>query len=356
MACLVFALSMNQLVGVSLCEWGGCHTIRCWMVFAGSAILGVMGFHFASPTFTGGAFGVDVFFVLSGYLITSILVLEIEATGHIDYWAFLLRRIKRLIPALLTLLVIYLVVAPWLFPEVANRRWLDVGTALFYITNLRQAFWPADNPLSPTWSLAIEEQFYVLWPFLLVPIIRLGREKAMVLLFTSWVFITLARFAWSLLWPDSWLPYYFTPFHATGLIAGAWLAFSRTRLSSGAIPTGILIVLMVFGHSHQSYTTIAPVAELVTVAIIAGRPEFLGIAPLRNLGRVSYGIYLWHIPVLWALVYRAKFEHLLPLVSVSIAAGTASYFLVERWFLVPAKADLSLQPSSYPAEIGKPFR
>ena len=322
----------------------------------GIAILGVMGYHFAAATFTGGTFGVDVFFVLSGYLITSILVQEFEITGRIDYWAFLLRRIKRLFPALITLLVIYLMIAPWLFPEVADRRWFDVGTAIFYFTNLREAFWPADNPLSHTWSLAIEEQFYVLWPFLLVPIIRLGREKGMILLFTSWSLISLARFAWSHLWPNSPLPYYFTPFHATGLIAGAWLALSRTRIRWGAIPAGILILLLVFGRSRELFTTVAPVAELLTVAIIAGRSNFLEIAPLRHLGKVSYGIYLWHIPVLWALLYRAKIESLPALVLVSIAAGTASYFLVERWFLVSAKTDFGVHPIPFPVETGDRIR
>ena len=184
------------------------------------AIFAVMGLHFAPAIVTAGSLGVDVFFVLSGYLITSILLSEIQRTGALDYKEFLARRAKRLLPALAALLLTYALLAPQLFPELAGRRWFDIATTAFYVTNLRETFWPANTPLSHTWSLAIEEQFYIFWPFAVLWLNRFSPRRAVSWLFVSWIALTLARTAWTFALTGP-APYYFTAFHGTGLMVGA---------------------------------------------------------------------------------------------------------------------------------------
>lgn len=298
----------------------------------GIAILGVMGFHFADFLVTGGALGVDVFFVLSGYLITTILLKEREVTGNIDYLAFLGRRVRRLLPALIALLIAYLTLCPWLFPAESPTRWRDAATASFYVTNLRESVWPIDNPLSHTWSLSIEEQFYLLWPFLL-PIVARKLDRATISLFAAWCLLTACRSLWAVAWPGSPATYYLTPLHATGLVAGCWLAFSGVTFRWGILAAAVLLILLIFGQSRQHFLLMIPLAELATVAVIAGLPKFLSFQPFVHLGRVSYGVYLWHIPIYWLYGRPHNIQDLGLLFAFSIGAGTVSYLLVERWFL-----------------------
>ena len=116
------------------------------------AVLAVMGFHFTPSVISGGSLGVDIFFVLSRYLITMILAAEIDLKGTLNYPAFLMRRVRRLLPALGVLLLAYALLAPLLFPQVAARRWLDVATSVFYVTNLRQTFAVAIAVVISSWT------------------------------------------------------------------------------------------------------------------------------------------------------------------------------------------------------------
>lgn len=298
----------------------------------GLAVMSVMGFHFSRDIFSGGSLGVDIFFVLSGYLITSILVNEIENSGKVDYSAFLLRRARRLFPALIALLIFYATTAPYLFPQVAERSWLDVTTAILYVTNLRQTFWPANTPLSHTWSLAIEEQFYVIWPFALAWLARLDRRSTAQLLVAIWVALTLARWLWSetIGGPGA---YYFTPLHSTGLLLGSALALHPVKTELGKVALVFLIALLLAGQTSSTMLISVPLAEVLTAVVIANPIAALAKQPMCFLGRISYGVYLWHIPLLW-LLKPASLAEAGIYFAASIAAGWLSFVLVERWFLV----------------------
>ncbi|HZZ36818.1 MAG TPA: acyltransferase [Caulobacteraceae bacterium] len=305
------------------------------------AIASVMGFHFVRPVVSGGSLGVDVFFVLSGWLITSILVREFKAAGRIDYGGFIGRRARRLLPALFVLLAAYVLLAPSLFSHHAPGRWTDAAAAAFYVTNLRETFWPTDNPLSHTWSLAIEEQFYLLWPFALLALLRLERRTAAILLCVAWAVLTVARVASNELWPSP-AAYYFTPFHATGLLLGSALALYPLKVNgfAGRISLALLVAFFIAGHTDRYFLALQPVAEIAAALAIARPPNILAREPLPFLGRISYGVYLWHVPLMYALPPRGWLS-LAELIGASILAGWMSHVLVERWFLArrrPARA------------------
>jgi peptidoglycan/LPS O-acetylase OafA/YrhL len=298
------------------------------------AVLAVMGFHFCHGVVSGGSLGVDVFFVLSGYLITSILAGEIERRGTLDYRAFLMRRARRLLPALGVLLIAYAILSPLLCPGVAARRWLDVATAVFYVTNLRETFWPANTPLSHTWSLAIEEQFYLLWPFAVLALARFDRRRSALILCAAWAALTFARLMWAetIGGPGA---YYLTPLHATGLILGAALALRPIDTSTGRVALVGLGALFIAGDTSSTFLATQPVAEIAAVLVIANPPRLLTLAPLRFLGRISYGVYLWHIPLYW-LVLPASWSGICVLVAATVLSGWLSHLLVERRFLARA--------------------
>jgi peptidoglycan/LPS O-acetylase OafA/YrhL len=295
----------------------------------GFAVLAVMGFHFAMPLVPRGDLGVDVFFVLSGYLITSILVSEIAARGSIDYKVFWIRRVRRLVPALVVLLTAYAVFTPFVVPELASRIWLDIATAMFFVTNLRETFWSTNTPLSHTWTLAIEEQFYLVWPFVVTILARVSRLKAAVILCVVWAFLTAARIAWHMKFGDS--ANYFTPLHATGLILGSALALYPIRSSAGTLALALLTALVFLGRTSVNWLVPIPVAEICTALVISNPHRLLKWAPLCFLGEISYGIYLWHLPISWVFKPTSIFG-ILSLFPASALAGWLSYVLVERRF------------------------
>lgn len=296
------------------------------------AVLAVLGFHFAGPFVTGGSLGVDVFFTLSGFLITSILVSEYERKGRIDVAAFLWRRILRLAPALIVLLTIYWVLCPLLWPTFVDQRNRDVLTAIFYLTNLRQTFWPDENPLSHTWSLAIEEQFYVLWPWVIPALLRMSRGSAARLLLVAWAALTVCRYAWYLTLGGAG-SYYFTPLHSTGILLGSALALNPIPFRWGKIALVALMTLFIAGQTRTSLFVTIPVAEILTVVIIANVPLFLAARPMQWVGRTSYGIYLWHVPIAWAVGFPRSLVDVFWLIAASVAAGALSHWGVERWFI-----------------------
>jgi peptidoglycan/LPS O-acetylase OafA/YrhL len=287
------------------------------------AVAAVVLFHCApSGPVSGGFIGVDLFFVLSAFLITTIL------REGVPLREFYIRRIRRLWPALLALLAVYLLVAPLLWP---GRNHPFEAFLAFYLADYSYPYLGMPHVLRHTWSLAIEEQFYLIWP-LLLPLIA---KRPVLILGIGWVAMTLWRLSF-----DDWAIYYYRfDTHATGLILGALLAFVRPQVRPGIAFAAMAVVLALcfVGNIEQANASI-PLAEIASAALIAAAVNGWGSALRHPVmvwgGKLSYGIYLWHFPI--ALYLRDDWGFLATAavtVPASIALAALSYFLVERRFL-----------------------
>ena len=206
------------------------------------AVAGVLLYHAGVPWLPGGFLGVDLFFVLSGFLITSLLLAEREATGRIDLARFWLRRARRLLPAAFVVIGVCLLVVAFLPPGEAARTRADALASLGYVNNWHQVladrsyFEAFGRPslLEHLWSLAVEEQFYLLWPlFLGFALTHLGRRRTALLTLAA---ATASALAMGLLFEPGSDPsrvYFGTDTHASGLLAGALLAFA---VAAGEVP------------------------------------------------------------------------------------------------------------------------
>ncbi len=330
----------------------------------GVALLGVLGFH-ANGMLRGGYLGVDLFFVLSGFLITRLLIDEHRATGRIELWSFWVRRARRLFPALLLLmpaigLYAHFVARP---AELAGIR-ADALATLAYVANWRavlseRSYWElflSPSPLEHTWSLAIEEQFYVLWPLVVSAV--LWRFGVRVLFAVTVALAALSMLAMVVLFDpeETTRVYYGTDTRAAAILAGA--AFSCVAPSSPAFRRWVGLALNVAGvlalaglawawwaidgRDFLLYRGGFWLTELLSLILVACALErhgnvvarLLSLAPLRALGTLSYGAYLWHWPV--NLVLTAERCHLdgaaLHALRFGVTLGIAalSYDLVER--------------------------
>jgi peptidoglycan/LPS O-acetylase OafA/YrhL len=291
------------------------------------AILVVIIFHANPDVIVGGYLGVDLFFVLSAYLITAILAEEYRANGSIDLPRFYLRRFLRLGPALLFMLAVYLLLAPFAWPGEPHAR--DALLSALYLSDFTIPAGLGPEYLSHTWSLAIEEQFYLLWPFLLLPLMRSSRAAAW--LAFAWV----AMIAWRFSLED-WRVFYFRPdTHGTGLLAGALLYFSGWRASRwvGLLGLAIFTALCLTTEIKWSAWSIIG-AELAAVMMIASVANMKWVeAPmLVHLGKLSYGLYLWHYPI--AVYLRSRYDFFVStsfVLPLTYAAALISYHTVEAW-------------------------
>ena len=293
----------------------------------GLAVLGVLLFH-SDALLKGGYLGVDLFFVLSGYLITSILVAEHEKNGKIALGRFWVRRARRLLPALLALMPGIAIYA-WLFArtnELATIR-ADALATLGYIANWRaifvnKSYWDlfvAPSPLEHTWSLAIEEQFYVFFPLIAAAALAKGKRKGLFAVVLSLGIVACVLLA-ALYDPGrTGRVYMGTDTRASGMLFGAALATrlppttrlegKPARLLGGlAIVAGLVLLatwLTLGGESPWLYRGGLVGTELLCLVVLAAAvtcptslvARALSVPPLRALGNVSYGVYLWHWPV-----------------------------------------------------------
>src|SRR4051812_43218169 len=275
----------------------------------------------------GGFVGVQLFFVLSGYLITSILVRELDNSGALRFGRFYARRARRLLPALATVVAIFLLVEALLHPA---RLEGSAGSALYaltYTTNLRWLIHPfADNDwLSHTWSLAVEEQFYLVWPVLLVAARRWRRWGPAVIAAAGIVSTVVIR---ELVGTGSEMTYEALRWDA--LLIGCLVALVPVRLVRGSGWVAALVIAGFALYVPQPIPgwayTLATVASAV-VLIRAFHSPWLRHPVLRYLGRVSYGLYLWH-----ALLLRYEIPPLLSL-AASFAAAEISFRCIESRFL-----------------------
>jgi peptidoglycan/LPS O-acetylase OafA/YrhL len=303
------------------------------------AIILVMATHASAAHVPGGWIGVDIFFVLSGYLITGVL-LRPQTTLS----AFYLRRARRLFPALLCTIALTYFLWPYTGPE--GPFWIAALKALFYVSDISQAHGRMLGCLSHTWSLSVEEQFYALWPVLLFKIPGLRRSwKAIgaLILLSMAVRILLLR-----VYPP--LVSYFSPLtRADELLCGAVLAVGGTQIGSAAARIAPLAVvgdlLFCLGHVGNWKTTatfVIPALGLGTVAIISkciaaegsALKRFLSVRPLVWMGKRSYGIYLYHMPIFYFLAtVGGTHGHFMQLVLAPVAStllAHLSYRFVEQ--------------------------
>lgn len=336
------------------------------------AVLSVLLFHAGFTSFAGGYVGVDVFFVISGYLITRLISDEVLQKGSFDFPNFYYRRVRRLFPALFTTLAICLILSFLLFtPQHFQRFGGELTYSIFSLSNF--FFWSESGyfdtssdfkPLLHTWSLSVEEQFYMLWPALLVLLLR-TKSKVTVLFALAAAFAvslglnlvfadgrssTLSRLAPTV---AGWFSdgastiFYLTPFRVFEFAIGAalvWLprlsekhrALSEASMTAGLSMIGISIFTFTEKTAFPSYNALLPCigAGLVIYGVNAPATGLL----LRNrlmvwVGLISYSVYLVHWPLIvfyryWSsqpLVLHEK----LAIVGLSVALGFAMYRLIE---------------------------
>ena len=328
------------------------------------AVLAVLGYHAGVQLLPGGFLGVDVFLVLSGYLITGLLLTEHARDGRIAYGDFLRRRFRRLLPALYALLVGVVVTAVLLDDRgQLDGLGADVAAALAYVSNWWEissggSYFAAFGPppvLRHLWSLAIEEQFYLAWP-LVVAAALAGRGGPRRLATVAGGLAVASAVAMVVLLPagDPSRVYLGTDTRAQALLvgaAGAALAHGRTLprrtglAGGGALAVLLAAFVVVDGQDRWMYRGGFTAVALLSLVVVAaattdGRlARAFAVAPLRAIGRRSYGLYLVHWPVMvWLDATRTGLDGL-PLVAVQVAVSFAltevSYRLVETPLRAP---------------------
>lgn len=315
------------------------------------AITLVFLFH-RSAHFPGGWIGVDIFFVLSGYLITTLLLQEYEHTGSVDLGSFYARRACRLLPALTIVVIAAVGMAVWFDTRPLQTEW-DAVAALFYFVDYRYAFGGYSiTSLVHVWSLSVEEQFYFIWPPLLL--ILLPRGKRFVLRSTLMMItiIVIWREYLILTSPSAFYRTYFSfDTRADELLVGCALALWRPQYQTVErirhIWPGVVLlfaaVVMLFNLRTRSLQLteaigfpLISIAAAYTIAVLTTADTWLSrllcCPPLVALGRISYGFYLWH----WVIIFQGKNLHINEIwlvFVVSAAAAAVSYVAIERPFL-----------------------
>jgi len=282
------------------------------------ALAAILVLIFHAKLLSGGFIGVDIFYVISGFLITGLLLKELNTTGRISLKDFYLRRGKRLLPASFLVLFVTAIFAWLILPPISRGSiGRDLIATTLYISNYLFAWWENDyqnlnatpSPFIHYWSLAVEEQFYIFWPLLLIALAKLKNARKFVVAFSLVTITSFALGVWLTIVAPIWA-FYSLPTRAWELSVGALIALlpSLRRQSSWLACTG-LVLLAVSAFWFNERTAFPGLYALVPVLGTAALLSSIGAwpKPLRLLatnrisiwlGKISYPLYLWHWPVL----------------------------------------------------------
>ncbi len=301
------------------------------------AVLAVIAYHAGLPV-PGGFVGVDVFFVISGYLITRLLHDELQQSGRIDFIDFYARRARRILPAIAVVIVATLGLGAILLPPLEAMQAGKAAAASFaFAANIHFAMAPTGyfdgdihgNPLLHLWSLGVEEQFYLAWPLILL---MARRRPFLVLSLLAAASFVLAE--WLVASGRDQVAFFHTPFRAWELAIGGLLAIRRPRVPGWVGYLGVVVVVAACGIGFRHFPGAGAVpavlgAAMVIAAAGAGqRIRMLEVQPMVWVGLVSYSLYLWHWPVMVLGGGMPAWSKLV--LTFLLAAG--SYYFVERPF------------------------
>lgn len=326
----------------------------------GIAVLLVVLFHFGLPYLRGGFIGVDIFFVLSGYLITGLIFNEIRRSGQLSFSSFYARRVRRLLPAAALVLICTLLVSSKVYSPLEAKIQVEsaVATSL-YMSNGLFLHWAsnyfapetAGNPFLHTWSLAVEEQFYLVWPGLIALLcLKSVSKKRLVLGLGTVTAVSFAACVWVTFRNEQWA-FFASPLRAWEFAVGGlavlidpqWLRRHARLL----LPLSVLGLLMVIGSAitfqdQRGFPGAIAAIPVVGTALILmagaagqnmGIGRLLSVPPLLLFGRLSYSWYLWHWPIL--VIGTARFPSLggggrCLLALLSLLLSYATFRLVEN--------------------------
>ena len=334
-------------------------------------------YHLNVPIAQGGLLGVTVFFVISGYLITGLLTAEWEATGTISLPKFWLRRIRRLFPAIVTVIVVMVALFALLSPVLLTKMRPDIVPGLFWFTNwwyiLRDISYfdaiGAPSPLTHFWSLAIEEQFYLVWPIILLGVYKAGAKKPLVRR-ACLVLAVVSAVAMALLYDPHGDPsrvYYGTDTRAFSLLIGGWLSLVWPAAKVGSEPFGgplaklanhprvldvigviafagiVVLCVAVNGMADFMYYggifLCSVLSAVVITALVHPNGLFAKVAgwvPFVWIGKRSYGMYLWHFPAILLLAQLLDVHGIYPwwfdvlIFAVVFGVSALSYTFIEN--------------------------
>ncbi len=348
------------------------------------AVIAVVLFHTWTATFTGGFIGVDVFFVISGFLITSLLLGEHDARGRIDLPAFWGRRVRRLVPAVVVLIVVCSLVAHAIgqgsalgFVDALGALTWTQNWVIIHVGGTTWALHHSITLFDHLWSLAVEEQFYLVWPIVLVGLLRVIPRRWMRI---AAVLVLIALSATSMGLAGATVGYFRSDARAFELLGGAVLAmwgWRPTARAAGVLAVmGLGLIVVITFTSSPTDGWLYPWGLLASTIVFAGLvaattrpPRWMSAVlgrPAQAIGRVSYGIYLWHIPVIRIITPGRTHLGPVPLALVRLVALSAivvaSYRFIEqpirtrRWRITPLRVAvvvvvvaLSLAPLAFDA-------
>jgi len=309
----------------------------------------------AATAFAFGFAGVDIFFVLSGFLITSLLIGEWSRTEAISLRQFYVRRALRLLPALFAFLLVLLLFVHFQ-PERARRGLLEAaGLSALFLGNIAKTLhWVF--PLPHMWSLGMEEQFYLVWPITLLVLLVVGARRTVVIgvALAGAIAVTAVRVVLAATGSASSVTLFYSPLHSDGLLIGCALGLAyawrlipspesvrRVLTPAVAAAAVVFLVVAVRGAPYSTWgmtvglSVIALASGVFVYAAIDDQPvwplRFLTWQPVTYLGEISYALYIWHFPVLYLwptnkLLVEGR-------VAVAVVCAVLSYELIEKPFL-----------------------